>query len=265
MSNSKEKKPQAWYVRHEGLPMGPYDGARIRHLLLSGELCVDDQISVDRKRWRRMLEVPEVVPMPMRAEAGDPEAKAHLQQRRQTEDSSLAEENRIPWLALMVALLLVVGVMVGAFWVGMPDRVETPACEAAPAPGVNWRNCLLPRVDVGSASLAGANLNSSVLREAKLSATDLSHADMRYADLSGADLRYADLSGSRLLGVNLQQADLRGAILSQADLRFADLSGALIEQAELSGANLGSAIWTDGTECTEQSVGRCVPQVPLGK
>lgn len=262
MSEDQAKKPNGWYVRHEGLSMGPFSGAKIRHLLQTGELTLDDQISVDNKQWQRMLEVPEVVPLPMRAEAGDPEALAHLKQRQEAEVSTLAEENRIPWPALSVALLVVVGILAGAFWVGMPDRVDTPTCEAEPAPGVNWRNCLLPGIDVGSASLAGANLNTAVLREAKLSATNLSHADIGYADLRAADLRYADLSGSRLLGANLQKTDLRGANLSGTDLRFADLSGALLEQADLSEAILDGAIWVDGVSCAEQSIGRCVPERP---
>jgi hypothetical protein len=262
MSDEKEKKPQAWYVRHEGLPMGPFAGSKIRHLLQNGDLTMEDQISIDRKQWLRMLEVPEVVPIPLRAEAGDAEAIAFLKHRHQAEVSNIAEENRIPWTALAVVLVLVVGILVGALWVGMPDSSDTPLCDAVPAPGVNWRNCLLSGIDVGSASLEGANLNNTVLREAKLSATNLSKADIQYADLRGADLRYADLRGSRLLGANLQKADLRGANLSQSDLRFADFSDGLLDEADLSGANLGGAIWVDGSSCAEQSIGHCVPQTP---
>lgn len=262
MSDEKEKNPQAWYVRHEGLPMGPFAGSKIRHLLQNGELTLQDQISSDRKQWLKMLDVPEVVPIPLRAEAGDAEAIAYLKHRQQAEDSSIAEDNRVPWAALAVALVVVVGILGAAFWVGMPDRADTPTCEAEPAPGVNWRNCLLGAIDVGSASLQGANLNTTVLREAKLSATNISRADIRYADLRSADLRYADLTGSRLLGANLQEADLRGANLSNTDMRFADLSGGLLDEADLSGANLGSAIWIDGTSCAEQSIGHCVPETP---
>lgn len=262
MSDEKEKKPQAWYVRHEGLPMGPLSGSRIRHLLQSGELTLQDQISTDRKQWLKMLDVPEVVPIPLRAEAGDAEAIAYLKHRQQAENSSLQEENRVPWTALVVVLIVVLGILGAAFWVGMPDPADTPACEAEPAPGVKWRNCLLNGLDVGSASLEGANLNTAVLREARLSATNLRGADIRYADLRGADLRYADLRGSRLLGANLQSTDLRGANLSRSDLRFADLSGGLVEEVDLSDADLSGAIWIDGTRCDEQSIGRCLPKSP---
>jgi hypothetical protein len=262
MSDETEKKTKAWFVRHEGLPMGPLPGAKIRHLLLEGEITLDDQISVDRKHWVRMVEVPEVVPLPMRAEAGDAEAKEVLKHRQQSDASSLANENRIPWVAIVVVLILISGIAGLAVWVGMPEAADTPQCQAKPAPGVNWRNCLLAGVDAGSASLAGANLNSAVLRNARLSATNMSGADMRYTDLSGADLRFADLRGSVLLGANLQSADLRGSNLANTDLRYADLSGSLIENANWENANLGSVIWQDGATCAENSVGRCLKTGP---
>jgi hypothetical protein len=262
MSKEAEKKTKAWFVRHEGLPMGPLTGARIRHLLLEGEITLQDQISVDRKQWVNMAEVPEVVPLPMRAEAGDAEAQVVLEHRRQSEASSQADEHRIPWLAIAVVLILISGIAGLAVWVGLPEEADSPQCDAKPGPGVNWRNCLLSGVDVGSASLAGANLNSAVLRNAQLSATNLSAADMRYTDLSGADLRYADLRGAQLLGANLRAADLRGSNLSNSDLRYADLLGSLIENTNLENANLGSVIWLDGATCAENSIGRCLKTVP---
>jgi hypothetical protein len=203
MSDEKEKQPKAWFVRHEGHPMGPFPGAKIRNLLLDGELTLDDQISSDKKSWISMAEVPEVVPLPLRAEAGDSKAQAELERRRRSEASSNANERRIPWMAIGVVLCLIGGILGLAIWVGMPEQTDTPQCDAVPAPGVNWRNCLLSGIDVGSASLAGANLSSAVLREARLSATNLSGADLRYADLSGADLRYADLREAIFIGASL--------------------------------------------------------------
>ena len=78
MSEQDESKPTVWFVRHEGMPMGPFPGAKIRHLLLEGELSLTDQISIDRKQWMRLLKVPEVVPLSLRAEAGDSKARAAL-------------------------------------------------------------------------------------------------------------------------------------------------------------------------------------------
>jgi hypothetical protein len=258
MSEQDDNKPALWFVRHEGVPTGPFPGAKIRHLLLQGEISMADQISVDGKQWMSLLKVPEVVPLSLRAQAGDSKAKAALAHRRESEASDAAEERRFPWTALLVVLLVIGGVLGLAVWVGMPAQVDTPRCDARPGPGVNWRNCLLTGVDVGSASLAGANLNSAVLRNARLSATDLSGADLRYADLSGADLRYANLQRSQQLGVNLQTADLRGSDLRWSDLRYADLTSSLLDEARFDGANLGHAIWRDGATCAENSIGRCL-------
>lgn len=262
MSEQEESKPKVWFVRHEGVPMGPFPGSKIRHLLLQGELLLVDQISSDRRQWVKILRVPEVVPLQLRAEAGDSQAQAVLDQRQQSEASTTAEEGRFPWMAMLVVLCVIGGVLGLAVWVGMPEEVDTPHCDAPPAPGVNWRNCMLTSIDVGSASLAGANLNSAVLRNARLSATDMSGADLRYADLSSADLRYANIQQAQLLGANLQGADLRGSDFRASDLRYADLSSSLLEQTRFEGANLGHAIWYDGTTCAEQSLGRCLKQSP---
>lgn len=242
--------------------MGPLTGAKIRNMLLEGELTLADQISLDQKQWLRMYDVPEVVPLKVRAEAGDTKAQAVLKQRRQNEASSAADGQRFPWTALVVVLCVIGGVMGLAVWVGVPRVVDIPQCGAKPGPGVNWRNCLLSGVDAGSASMAGANLNSAVLREAKLSATNLSGADLSYADLTGADMRYADLQESILLGANLQAADLRGSNLARTDLRYSNLNSSLIESAQFDDANLGNAIWFDGTTCAENSIGRCIRKAP---
>ncbi|MEW8303821.1 MAG: pentapeptide repeat-containing protein [Candidatus Thiodiazotropha sp.] len=257
MKKQEEKEPQSWFVRHEGLVMGPLSNARIRHLLLDGELELSDQISPDKQSWQAIGRIPGVVPLQLRADAGDSEAQAKLAAREQAEARDIEQEKRFPLAALAISLLIVGGVVLYSLWFGMPDAIDTPECATPPAPGVNWRNCLINDLDVGAASLAGANLNSAVLRRAKLSATDLSNADLRYVNLSHADLRHAQLQDAAMVGANLQFADLRGADLSRADLRFADLSGSRIDDANLQHARLGSALWLDGRSCGDDSLGRC--------
>ncbi|MEW8507031.1 MAG: pentapeptide repeat-containing protein [Candidatus Thiodiazotropha sp.] len=257
MKNQDERKPQSWFVRHDGLISGPLSNARIRHLLLAGELELSDQISPDKQSWQAIGRIPGVVPLQMRADAGDSEAQAKLAAREQADARDSQEEKRFPLAALVISLLIVGGLVLYSLWVGMPDAIETPACDTAPAPGVNWRNCLINDLDVGAASLAGANLNSAVLRRARLSATDLSNADLRYVNLSHADLRHAQLQGTALMGAKLQFADLRGADLNGADLRFADLTQSRIDDANLQNARLGSALWLDGRSCAAGSIGKC--------
>jgi hypothetical protein len=260
MSKQDDKKPQGWFVRHDDLIMGPLTSARIRHLLLDGELELQDHISADKHGWQAISQVPSVVPLQMRAAEGDSEAQAKVAAREVADARDIEKENRFPLLAITISLLVTGAVIFYSLRYGMPEKIEESVCDAPPAPRVNWRNCLINDLDVGAASLAGANLNSAVLRRAKLSATDLTKADLRYANLSQADLRHARMHGAAMVGINLQFADLRGADLSYADLRFADLSKSKIDDAILENARLDSALWVDGRSCGTDSIGKCEQQ-----
>jgi hypothetical protein len=252
-----DNKPHSWFVRHDDLEVGPLTSARIRHLLLEGELELADQISPDKRNWQAISQIPGVVPLQLRAEVGDKAAQAKVAARAAANAKDARQENRFPLLALTISLLIVGIVIFFSLWQGMPERVDEPVCHAPPSPGVNWRNCLIETLDVGSASLSGANLNSAVLRHAKLSATDLSHADLSYANLSHADLRHAKMRSAAMVGVNLRFADLRGADLTHADLRFADLSNSRIDDIRLQNTRLDNALWVDGRSCGANSIGRC--------
>ncbi|MCU7931189.1 MAG: pentapeptide repeat-containing protein [Candidatus Thiodiazotropha sp. (ex Codakia rugifera)] len=257
MPENDEKRPLRWFIRQDGLITGPLSGARIRHLLLDGELALGDEISFDKQQWQRIRENPSVVPLQLRAESGDSEALAQVAAREKAHIRDSEQESRFPMIPLVTSVLIISAVLFYSLWFGMPDGKEEPQCDASPAAGVNWRNCLILNLDVGAASLAGADLNSAVLRNAKLSATDLSNADLRYANLSLSDLRYARLSGALMVGVNLQMADLRDADMSQTDLRFADLSNSRLDGVILHGAHLDNAIWMDGRICGSNSIGHC--------
>ncbi|MEN8166625.1 MAG: pentapeptide repeat-containing protein [Pseudomonadota bacterium] len=260
MSEQYAEQKNTWFLRVEGALRGPYPSARVRHLLLEGELSLQDGISRDRKTWRKIQEVAEVVPLKMRAQLGDPSAQAMMHARQIADQQSGAgRPQRFPLAPLLVVMLVVSGFMLGSTWLGPPKQVDEPHCHAPAAPGVNWRNCILIDLDAGAASLAGANLNSAVLRKAKLTATNLAGADLSYADLAGADLSYARLNDAVMVGANLQVVELVEADMAGADLRFADLTGSRLDGASLRGVRFGGAIWIDGLVCTAESVGGCTP------
>jgi hypothetical protein len=255
----QESPPLTWFVRHEGLVTGPHSEAQLRQQLLEGVLTQVDEISLDKNAWQSIMRVPNVIPVQMRAEAGDQDAVQTMAFRKRLSSKDRERRRRIPFVPLFMVLLLVGIALTISLMTGLSERLENddPQCDRPPAPGVNWRNCLLPNLDVGPASLRGANLNSSVLRYAKLSTTILNQADLSYADLRYADLRYAQLRHAQLMGANMQKTDLRDADLSQADLRFADLTGSQIDGILLKGARLDNAIWWDGSSCGPNSVGGC--------
>jgi hypothetical protein len=257
MQNQDDNKPDSWFVKRDGLVLGPLASARVRHLLLDGELELGDQISPDKHTWKAIGDLPNVVPLQLRAQAGDREAQAKIAERERVRAKDNEEENRFPLRTLVISLTIIAIFITLSVWYGMPKESESSLCDAPPAPGVIWRNCRFGDLDLGDASLAGANLNSTVLRGANLKATDLRRADIRYADLSYADLRHTQLQAAVLVGANLQFADLGGADLSQADLRFADLSNSRIDDARLQGARLQGALWLNGRSCGAESIGKC--------
>lgn len=141
-------------------------------------------------------------------------------------------------------------------------------CTDPPAPGVEWRRCLLDSAELSGADLSRAHLRDASFQRAVMTGARLAEADaqnarfvsagMAGADLSGAVLRSADFTRADLKGAKLAGADLRRATLFRADLTDADLSGADLGGANLSGALLGGARWTDGQRiCAAGSVGNC--------
>lgn len=250
----KSDQDKRWFLRIQHTRQGPFSSAKVRRLLLEGEVTLTDEISGDGRQWQRLRDVSEVVPLNLRAEMGDRSALSLMHSRR---SGSAGKRERFPYLASFISLLLLLAIVGAAVWLDRPGESDQPDCNAPAAPGVDWRNCVMSGLDVGSASLAGANLNSAVLHQARLTATDLSGADLRYADLQEADLSYAQLQRSVMQGTNLRGANLLQANLSGADLRYADFTGSRLEGVNLSAARFGGAIWTDGKVCAESSIGRC--------
>lgn len=179
--------------------------------------------------------------------------KAKLELGRQA-----IKSRRTPYLGVIAALFLVLLMIGTGFYIGTPDAILDPDCNAQAGPGVNWRNCRIDAIESESTNLEGANLNSSILRMARFSGSIFNLADMQYADLSGSDLSYAELSAARMKGINLQNADLTYADLSNSDLTYANLKNSKLGGAKLDGARLDKAIWIDGSVCGPGSVGRCV-------
>lgn len=141
-------------------------------------------------------------------------------------------------------------------------------CTDPPAPGVEWRRCLLDSSELAGADLSRAQVRDASFQRANLAGAKLIEvdgidarfvsADLSEADLSRATLRSADFTRANLRGAKLGGADLRRAILFRADLSDTDLTGANLTGANLSGAILGGARWTDGRRvCAAGSVGNC--------
>lgn len=229
-----------WFVRRGGVVRGPFSSTRVRHFVLEDKLGLDDEVSADRKDWRLLGGVAEVVPLQMRTDA--PAFAAEQDVRRRSERTHATR-------AIVVSLLVVVALTAAVSLVGRQPDEGARDCAAVPVPGVILEGCRLDGARMTAASLAGARLANASLAGANLSESDLGDADLRYADLTGADISYAKLDRANLKGASLRMADLTNTDLSSADLRFADLSGARLGGTRLGEAKLDGAIWTDGQAC----------------
>ena len=160
------------------------------------------------------------------------------------------------WVGLVAGSALVLTV---ALWTTTPRTPTGPRCNADPAPGVDWHDCRLERLDVRGLDLSNANLRGARARDASMVSARLAGADLAYADLAGAQLAGADLAGASLVGTNLSGVDLDQANLAGADLSYADLYRANLAGAILKDARLGRAVWVDGRVCGPDSLSTCGP------
>lgn len=241
--------PARWYVRHEQVARGPYTSAQVRRMLLAETLSTTDMVSSDGERWQHMQTVPEVVPPELRNDAVDYEAEL-------AEEAGRMRRQALAGM-LVILLLLAAGFAVTLMLDMQPESAVD--CAAAPAPGVDWRDCRFAALAASGADMSGIRLSNAVLPGAKLQASRLAEGDLGYADLRGADLSYADLSRARLVGTDLRGADLTYADLRGADLSFADLRDARLGGARLDGARFQGALWVDGVRCPDTAVGGCGP------
>lgn len=229
-----------WFVRRGAVVRGPFNSTRVRHFVLEDKLGLDDEVSADRRDWRRLGSVPEVVPLQLRTEDNGFAAE---------QDAARKGDRMRAARAMVVTSMLIVALIVAVSFVGREPVQDERDCAAAPAPGVVLDGCRLSGAQMTGASLSGARLANAQLDRAKLTESDLSNADLRYADLNGADMSYANLSGADLKGANLRLTDLTNADLDGADLTYADLSRARLGGASLDRVKFEGAIWTDGGRC----------------
>ncbi|MCP4287701.1 MAG: pentapeptide repeat-containing protein [Gammaproteobacteria bacterium] len=293
MSKNEYIKRQLWYVKSNGKVIGPFPSGGIRRSMLLGRFTRKDQVSVDKANWDRVGDIPELMPPEMRKAGHDDDAEllaARLredersgldrrvdskdrlpQEERRRVEAALVERHReaktalrqlgrkkdLPVMGmLIIGMLTLIAIGYGVY-LGAPDLLPDPDCSSDPAAGVDWHNCRLDNLVADTADLEGANLGNASLMYSRFSGARLNTSDIRYADLSGSDLSHAELREANMKGTMLRNTDLSYADLSGADLRYANLTGANLGGTVLIGAQLDHAIWPDGRECAEGSVGNC--------
>ena len=280
-----------WYVRRGTQLKGPFPAGLVSRYILLDRVRLGDEVSQDRETWRRVADVPALIPDVMKADPSDEETQRRLEaarrwadERRDIPPADTSGDRRQPepdqwvqyrevsqrlhraerprhehYLLQLAAILLGVGAVIALAMLYTPQsRIPESDCSAPPARGVNWSNCKLQGAQAVKRDLRDARLYSADLSGASLQGSDLSGANIAYADLSLANARDTTLVGVNLIGANLRSADLSNADLRDANLSYADLTGAKLDGANLAGVRLGNTIWVDHSVCAPQSIGRCV-------
>jgi len=282
------------YVRRDNRVQGPFPAGQIAQCLLIGRFRLSDEVSEDRETWQPIRSRDDLIPDVLKGDPQDPAFQERLQAARRWADERRpvhtppADDQRSPedletfeyrqnresiyrqlsrrrertFRQALLVLVMMAGVVWLAFRLAPQEPPAEASCQAPPAPGVDWHNCLLSGLQALNADLSRARLDSAVLVGANLFAGRFDGAKLDYADLSVANLSFARFRGASLKGATLRQADLRQADLRDASLAYANLTGARLDGARLEGAILDNAIWIDGHTCLPGSVGTCRVAAP---
>lgn len=268
---------QLWYTRRDDEVRGPFPAGLITRYILLGRIRESDELSLDQLEWKRVADLPDLIPPLMRP--GDGESEEERLQRltlaRRWEDERLAGDRRRTHLSASDKNYQR---RAGDRRQAEPPeliqhRVAKTAARKLKKPRENYLPQLLiagvilaavgalaiyyptelakpaalcnaaaqPRVNWSNCTLDGIALKQADLRGANLHNARLGGADLYGAKLTGADLAYANFNNADMRYADLQGSTLLGASLRNADLSNANLQGADLSYANFAGANLGGA------------------------
>ncbi len=277
-----------WYIREQGdITKGPFTTSIINNQLSQHRLKATDEVSKDQIHWQplsswseyqadhsdntvKQLDERDGFDRRNNQQTKQPTQRSNNERRAIEDDGDIQRRQRRtklmqkfrqrkqalfwPTIAVISASLLVL--FLGVFYAeSLP--ISKSNCNAAPAPYVNWENCVKPKINLKNADLSNAQLRNSQLSESNLMNATLNGADLAFADLYSANLSYSRMQNTNLKGANLKHADLSYADLTNSDLSYADLSQANLGGSKLDNARFDHAIWINGKVCKTGSIGQC--------
>jgi uncharacterized protein YjbI with pentapeptide repeats len=265
-------KQKLWYVQRKGQIQGPFPCGTIRRFVLLGRVEISDQVSLDKKSWKPVSTVPDVVPPEVRRAmkegnldelvvarmredertgvdrraAKDPSrSKGRRASDRRQDEDELAKKHRQARKKLQelenrkrkqrpIFALIMAALLVGA---GIGGGIYVGAPDAIPEPDCAAQPA--PSVNWRNCRLIGLHAEG-----ADLSGAVLNNAILRQGHFYGAlfvesDLMYADLSASDLSYAAFSSSSMKGVNLQRADLTNADMMGADLSFANFHGARIG--------------------------
>jgi hypothetical protein len=283
-----------WYTRKAGNVSGPFNRAIIQKQILTGRLSLEDEVSIDAASWQRVRIQSHLIPdvkdkdrtrrfldertgvERRKKDVPPPEGVIRKGERRQDEDDyttalraarrsvmqrflDQAQQRIRPFIFASIGLVLI-ALLATLYPTTLPTSESN--CQAMPAAGINWNNCLKSQISLDNRQLDHSSIRNAQLMSASLINADLTGSDLAYSNFRFARLNYSLLDEAILKGADLSQADLSNASLRGADLSYANLNGAQLNDTDITDAKLDRAIWVNGLTCEAGSVGQCLLKNP---
>ncbi|MCU7833733.1 MAG: pentapeptide repeat-containing protein [gamma proteobacterium symbiont of Taylorina sp.] len=270
---------QLWYVKEKGRVKGPFTSGLISKNILLGRIHPDDELSQDKKNWRKASSVHSVMPDVIK-NRHEPNYKERLRAARRWadergeirevrtngEEKIFSPRKKMTHLGIktsgvlgIFAFIIIVSAMLYAMFHFTPDDPVTQIdCASAGENGSIFDSCHLQRRNFSKRSLKEASFKNTLLQNSHFKQSSLQNSQFDYANLSNADLSHANFTQASLKAVDLSNTILTATIFTKADMSYANLTGAKGSKVKFSGANLSNAIWFDGRICAKGSVGQCL-------
>jgi len=282
------KNQHLWYIRKNNQEIGPFPAAQIRQFLLLGRYTLADEVSRDKVAWLALETVAELIPEELSHSEADlrsarrwaderqyerrksPRSPGHADKDRRGQESQTERAYREKRedvfrqpgagkkKARLLTVLLLFLLLIPFFFINPSVKEQAQQdCAAAAQPKVNWSHCRKVGISLQSVDMAQANLQNINLSNSNITMGHLFRVNLEYANLSGTELSKVDLSEGSLKGADLRHASLKDIDLHGADLSYANFFNARLENVNLARARLDHAIWVDGRECRQDSIGEC--------
>jgi hypothetical protein len=273
-------KQPLWYVRRGENIQGPFPCGTIRRFILLGRVRMDDDVSVDRKSWKMVSLVPDVIPPGVRKAAqegtldellpdqlredertgrerrsakDDLQFKERRKGERRQDEPELLHKHRVAREQLQQLqeekqtkrpyLGILFTTLLILLLIGGGLYMGAPQLIAEPdCSALPAPGVSWRNCNLDQLQAEGVDLSGALINNALLRQANLSGSNFRGSDLMYAIMSGSDLSYAEFTDAKMKGIDLRHTTLTYADMSGADLSFANFRKANVGGVNFAGAI-----------------------
>ena len=279
----KKKSSHLWYIRSNNEVKGPFTKGMIQRFLLIGRLSGNTPVSINKRDWRELNSVTDLIPDEMRhvvtaedqqrllqaklredergkerrrAELDDFQGRRHENDdRRQFENIDMRIHREVKThihdeyaekdrSGLVTAFVVLILSVIIVIAIFWFVEAGKEAVLTSDCNSAAEPGMNWNHCQMEGVALAGINIRQAQLNNTNLTAADLSSTILTQADLSYANLTLATLQNAIATQAIFKGADFRNANLTNVDFSGSDLSYADFRGADVVGAKFNNAILT---------------------